>query len=165
VSQGSVALAKVEKLIDFVWGLNKRIELLEEKERLCASPQKGDTTEAKVVKVTTIHEYTEFVRELFAKKNEAADGFMHAAAGNSGEAGEIMDMIKKHWVYGKPIDREKLIEEMGDQLWYFFALMQLVETDLWAVIDANVKKLRKRYPQGYTDTAAIARRDTMGARP
>lgn len=112
----------------------------------------------------TLFEYRRFVSGLFAKKNAGPDGFMHAAAGNAGEAGEIMDMVKKHWVYGKPLDREKLIEELGDQFWYFTALMELIDTDIWEVVSKNVAKLKKRYPDGYSDMAAIARRDMAMAK-
>ena len=44
---------------------------------------------------------------------EKAD-LLHMAAGISGEAGELLDCIKKHVIYNKPLDRENAIEELGD---------------------------------------------------
>lgn len=38
--------------------------------------------------------------------------------GLCGEAGEVADIVKKHLGHGHPLDRDKLIEELGDLLWY-----------------------------------------------
>ena len=51
-----------------------------------------------------------------AKPMEPADDLMHAALGLSGEAGEFADAIKKHLVYGRELDRENAIEELGETL-------------------------------------------------
>lgn len=42
----------------------------------------------------------------------------HASRGMITEAGEMMDMLKKHFAYGKPFDRVNLLEELGDWMWY-----------------------------------------------
>lgn len=103
--------------------------------------------------------YWLFVERLFAKKHTGPDGLMHAAVGMSGEAGEVLDAVKKHWVYGKELDRENLIEELGDSLFYITAMCNLIGVRLADCIAANMDKLNLRYPQGYTDAAAIARAD------
>lgn len=106
------------------------------------------------------------VRSLFKTKGfnttENAEAIMHAAIGISGEAGEILDTAKKHWVYNKPLDIENLYEELGDLLFYTTALMIITGIDLEEVLVRNVEKLKKRYPDGYTDTAAQARADKEG---
>lgn len=108
-----------------------------------------------------IESYQEFVERLFVKRHEGIEGCMHAAIGISGEAGELLDMVKKSWVYGKPIDRENAIEELGDIEFY----MQVMRTRLCvsreAVIEANRDKLELRYPSGYTDEAALRRADKV----
>lgn len=106
--------------------------------------------------------YREFVAGLFAKKQNGADGLMYAAAGIAGEGGEILDEVKKHWVYGKPLNREKILEEIGDELFYLTALCNLLGVSLCDCIDGNVEKLMKRYPNGYSDRAAIERADVAG---
>lgn len=103
--------------------------------------------------------YPAFVRGLFAKRHEGADGLLHASLGIAGEGGEIVDAVKKHWVYGKQLDRENLIEEIGDLLFYTQALCNLLGVTMAECQVANVEKLWRRYPQGYTDAAAIARAD------
>jgi len=43
---------------------------------------------------------------------------LHAAMGICTESGEFFDPIKKHLMYGKPLDEENMREELGDLLWY-----------------------------------------------
>lgn len=103
--------------------------------------------------------FREFVDYLFQAKRDGADGFLHAATGMAGESGEVLDHMKKHWVYDRPIDREKVLEEMGDTLHYFTMLCIKMQWSYADVIRANMIKLRKRYPNGFTKEAAIARVD------
>jgi NTP pyrophosphatase (non-canonical NTP hydrolase) len=103
--------------------------------------------------------HAEIVERLFVKRNFGSDGLMHAAVGIAGEAGELLDAIKKVWVYDKPIDRENIIEELGDIEWYMQALRSLLEITREETIAANIAKLRKRYPDGYSDAHAVARLD------
>lgn len=103
--------------------------------------------------------YEMFVARLFAKKHTGNDGYMHAAAGLSGESGEVLDLIKKVWVYGKPLDRGKLIEELGDIMFYWQAAANLLGLSAHEIKRENMRKLNKRYPQGYSDKAAIERVD------
>ena len=100
-----------------------------------------------------------FVKELFQAKNTGVDGQLHAAVGLAGEAAEILDQMKKLWVYGKLPDRAEVLEEMGDVFHYFTMLMIVMGTDLNEVTENNTTKLNKRYPDGFTKEAAIARAD------
>lgn len=66
-----------------------------------------------------------------------------------GEAGEVAELIKKHVFHDRPLDREKLIKEMGDVLWYLNCLaVRCCQVSLTDVMDANIAKLRARYPEG-----------------
>ena len=103
--------------------------------------------------------YTEFVAARFTKRHEGVDGLLHCAVGISGEAGELLDAVKKQWVYGKPLDRTNAIEEMGDIEWYMEALRGLLGVTREEIIAANVAKLEKRYPVAYSDELALARLD------
>lgn len=112
--------------------------------------------------MTTEKLYREFVCRMFVKKNVGDDGLMHAAAGISGEAGEVLDLIKKVWVYGKPLDPatiEKLVEELGDTMFYMQGMMNLLGVTPSDVRTANINKLEKRYPNGFSEAAALARVD------
>jgi NTP pyrophosphatase (non-canonical NTP hydrolase) len=84
---------------------------------------------------------------------------LHMAVGVSGEAGELLDAIKKHCVYQKQINMDNVIEEAGDILFYLTGLLNDLNISLEDCIKANIDKLSKRYPNGYSNAAAIARAD------
>ncbi len=85
---------------------------------------------------------------------------LHAMMGVCGEAGEKVDPIKKSMFYGKPLDVENIREEAGDLLWYIAGpLCRALGCTLEDLARANVAKLQKRYPEKYTDQAAIERAD------
>jgi NTP pyrophosphatase (non-canonical NTP hydrolase) len=85
---------------------------------------------------------------------------LHMAVGVSGEAGELLDAIKKHCVYQKQINIDNVIEEAGDILFYLTGLLNDLNISLEDCIKANMNKLSKRYPNGtYSNAAAIARAD------
>lgn len=109
-------------------------------------------------------EFTAFVDYLFQAKRAGADGFHHAASGLAGEAAEVLDHTKKHWVYGRELDLDKVLEEMGDTIHYFMMmLIKLREIGVALTISdimwMNIEKLQKRYPDGFSPEAAIARAD------
>jgi len=68
-------------------------------------------------------EFAEHVSRLFVKPQDHIGRVLHAAVGISGEAGEVLDTAKKTWVYGKELDRENILEESGDLLFYISALL------------------------------------------
>jgi NTP pyrophosphatase (non-canonical NTP hydrolase) len=96
--------------------------------------------------------------------NPTAAEFLHAAIGVSGEAGELLDAIKKYVIYGKPLDRANVIEELGDIEFYLQMMRTALRIEHHEIIEANVSKLSKRYPQGYTDRDAIERKDKQDER-
>ena len=87
---------------------------------------------------------------------------VHLALGISGEAGEVVDAIKKAAIYKKPLDRENIIEELGDLEFYMEGLRQAIGVTREEVIDQNVQKLGKRYSSGkYSDKQAQERADKV----
>jgi len=87
---------------------------------------------------------------------------LHMAVGVSGEAGELLDAIKKHAVYQKQLDINNVIEEAGDILFYLTGLLNELGLTIEECMEANVAKLSKRYPQHqYSNAAAIARADKI----
>lgn len=84
---------------------------------------------------------------------------LKGAMGLCGEAGEVSELIKKHAFHGKPLDPDKVEEELGDVFWYLSQLARACGTTLRRVATRNAKKLRKRYPEGYSHAASAARLD------
>lgn len=71
------------------------------------------------------------------------------ALGVSGEAGEVAEIMKKHLGHKHDLDKDKLIEELGDVLWYLAAIASKLNISLDTVAKENLKKLRTRYPNGF----------------
>ena len=74
-----------------------------------------------------------------------------AAVGISAEGGEFMEIVKKMVFQGKPWNadnREHLIIELGDVMWYVAQACMALDVSLDDVIATNVDKLKKRYPGG-----------------
>lgn len=104
--------------------------------------------------------YPVFNRNLMKSMNTPAEELHHAATGISGEAGEILDVSKKVWVYNKPLDLAHLIEELGDLRFYYQSMLALLTLTDEQIVAANMVKLRKRYADGkYSDAQANARAD------
>ena len=74
-----------------------------------------------------------------------------AAVGISAEGGEFTEIVKKMVFQGKPWNednREHLIIELGDVLWYVAQACMALDVPFDDVVRGNVKKLEKRYPGG-----------------
>ena len=84
---------------------------------------------------------------------------LHMAIGVSGEAGELLDTIKKFAIYQKPLDLENVVEELGDIEFYLQGIRQAFCIDREYVLQQNIEKLRKRYGKTYTNEAAQRRAD------
>jgi len=119
------------------------------------------------MKLTT--PYEQFVRsivkpghDILLQLTPLQASILHMAVGVSGEAGELLDAIKKHAVYQKQLDFDNVREEAGDILFYLTGLLNELGLTLNECIEANVEKLSKRYPEKrYTNEAAIARADKL----
>ena len=108
--------------------------------------------------------YDKLVRDLkkdpreIVLSNKSVD-LVHMALGLAGEAGEVVDLIKKHFAYNKVLDVDLLVEELGDVEFYLEGIRQAIGVGREEVIKKNMEKLMKRYPDGYSDQAALKRAD------
>lgn len=94
--------------------------------------------------------------ELDAKKAH----ILHMAVGICGEAGELIDAVKKSAIYGKELDHPNVIEELGDLEFYMEGLRKKLGISREEVLMANINKLSKRYGSGvYTNADAVLRAD------
>ena len=83
--------------------------------------------------------------------------------GLAGEAGEVIELIKKAVGHGHPLNPRTLQKELGDVLWYVAAIATLNGLSLGDIADANIAKLKARYPDGFSSAASIARADTVAS--
>lgn len=82
---------------------------------------------------------------------------LHSAMGLCTEAGEFMDMIKKHVLYGKPLDFVNAKEELGDSMWYIALALDEMKATFGEIKERNIEKLRARYPNKFTEHDALNR--------
>ena len=76
---------------------------------------------------------------------------MNWALGIAGEAGEYCELIKKSEFHGKMLDKDDAKKELGDVLYYVAMAATNLNIDLESVAEENVRKLRARYPDGFTE--------------
>jgi NTP pyrophosphatase (non-canonical NTP hydrolase) len=82
-----------------------------------------------------------------------------AALGLAGEAGEFANMVKKLTAHGHEIPIDSLSDELGDILWYVAEAATACGLSLGKVAQDNVAKLRRRYPDGFSQDRSINRKD------
>ena len=89
--------------------------------------------------------------EYLDGKGSNIQRLLTAAVGISAEGGEFMEIVKKMLFQGKPWNddnREHLIIELGDVMWYVMQACKALDVSLDEVIAGNVEKLKKRYSGG-----------------
>ncbi len=110
----------------------------------------------------TEQEYMKYTNDLRKEElNPVPSAIEHGITGMAGEMGEIVDIKKRLQVYGKPIDRAHMLEELGDMFHYMTYIMHYYNWTIKDVMEYNKLKLDVRYPEGYSDKAALARKDKV----
>ena len=105
-----------------------------------------------------INEYQELAQRTASTKSEESK-IENGCLGLAGESGEVCDLLKKYLYKGHELARAKMIEELGDVCWYAAELAKGLGVTLETVCEANIAKLRKRYPQGFDAERSRNRQD------
>lgn len=77
--------------------------------------------------------------------------------GLGGETGEVLDIFKKYFYQGHNLDRNMVIDELGDIMFYMVNLCSLLDISMINVLENNIEKLNKRYPKGFEVERSINR--------
>lgn len=104
-----------------------------------------------------VNEYQKAALRTVNRHIEETDALTEGLMGLSGEAGECIDLLKKHMFQGHMFDRERFAEELGDAAWYLAISADAIGYDLETVLQMNIDKLRKRYPDGFDVKHSINR--------
>ena len=105
----------------------------------------------------TINEYQKLAMTTLNPVLEKRDVLINGVMGLCGEAGEAIDIVKKHLAQGHELDREKLIKELGDVAWYLAETAYALDVPLEDVLQRNIDKLRARYPEGFDTNRSVER--------
>jgi NTP pyrophosphatase (non-canonical NTP hydrolase) len=84
---------------------------------------------------------------------------LNYALGLNGEAGEVADLIKKQVFHNHDINLADVAKELGDTLWYISNLARSYGFSLEGIAEMNIRKLQKRYPEGFSTEASVNRND------
>ena len=87
------------------------------------------------------------------------DVLINSVMGLCGEAGEAIDIVKKWLAQGHELNKEALIKELGDVAWYLAEAATALDVPLNQVLEGNIEKLKKRYPQGFSVEKSVERQE------
>lgn len=105
----------------------------------------------------TINEYQELAMTTLNPELCKRDVLINSVMGLCGEAGEAIDIVKKWLAQGHELDREHLAKELGDIAWYLAEAATALDLSLEDVLQANIDKLKRRYPNGFETARSKAR--------
>lgn len=98
----------------------------------------------------TLNEYQSFAAQGIHDATLEREPIVGFALGLAGEAGEVVDDIKKRIFHGREVPMEHTAEELGDVLWYVANIATQCGFSLDDIIQQNVTKLTARYPEMYS---------------
>jgi len=105
----------------------------------------------------TANEYQRLAMVTLNPGLSKKDVLINGVMGLCGESGEAIDIVKKHLAQGHDLDREKLAKELGDIAWYLAETAYALDIPLEDILAANIEKLKKRYPEGFSRERSINR--------
>ena len=107
----------------------------------------------------TINEYQKLAVKTrnveLSPKATLQDGIM----GLNGEAGECIDILKKHLFQNHNLDCEHIARELGDVAWYLAVGADALGYDLETILQMNIEKHNTRYPDGFDPERSINRKE------
>jgi NTP pyrophosphatase (non-canonical NTP hydrolase) len=103
--------------------------------------------------------YREDVERTAGDFGGQPENVKYAAMGLPEEAGEVAGVLKKWLYHGHPFKRAKLVEELGDLLFYFCRLLNLFNISFYEVLEFNIKKRKTRYPNGFDPERSVNRKE------
>ena len=108
----------------------------------------------------TINEYQKLAMTTLNPALDRKDVLINGVMGLCGESGEAIDIVKKWLAQGHELDKEKLAKELGDIAWYLAETATALDLNLEDIFEANIEKLKKRYPEGFDVQRSIQRDDS-----
>ena len=105
----------------------------------------------------TINEYQKLAMRTVNPELDKNQMLINSVMGLCGESGEAIDIVKKWYAHGHELDREHLKKELGDIAWYLAEAATALDIDLSDVLEANIDKLKKRYPEGFEIQKSVER--------
>ena len=104
-----------------------------------------------------VNEYQELAMTTLNPGLSKRDVLINSVMGLCGESGEAIDIVKKWMAQGHELDKEHLAKELGDIAWYLAEAATALDMPLEDILQANIDKLKKRYPEGFESQCSTVR--------
>lgn len=104
-----------------------------------------------------VNDYQKEAMKLLNPKLDNKDVLINGAMGLCGESGEVIDIVKKWLAQGHQLDKERMKSELGDVAWYLAETATALDVPLEQIFQANLDKLHKRYPHGFSTEDSVNR--------
>ena len=104
-----------------------------------------------------IDEYQKLAMTTLNPELDKKDILINGVMGLCGESGEAIDIVKKWLAQGHELDKEHLAKELGDIAWYLAETATALDLSLSDIFEANIEKLKKRYPEGFDSEKSVNR--------
>jgi len=104
-------------------------------------------------------EYQALAQRTSAKKATALEKIENGLMGLNGEAGECIDILKKHKYQGHELNYDKLLDELSDALWYIAETATGAGFTLQQIAEYNIEKLYKRFPDCFSAERSVNREE------
>lgn len=104
-----------------------------------------------------VNEYQTLAMTTLNPELDKREVLINSVMGLCGEAGEAIDIVKKWMAQGHELDKEHLKSELGDIAWYLAEAATALDISLEEVFQANIDKLKKRYPKDFDAEKSLVR--------
>ena len=107
----------------------------------------------------TINDYQKLAMRTLNPDLSDKDILINGVMGLCGESGEAIDIVKRHLAQGHDLDKEHLASELGDIAWYLAETATVLGYNLEDILQMNIDKLKKRYPEGFETEKSLHRHE------
>lgn len=104
-----------------------------------------------------VNEYQKQAMTTLNPELNKKDVLINSVMGLCGESGEAIDIVKKWLTQGHELDKAHLAKELGDIAWYLAEAATALDLSLEEILQANIDKLKKRYPDGFDTERSMIR--------
>ena len=104
-----------------------------------------------------VNEYQQLAMTTLNPGLQKRDVRINSVMGLCCEAGEAIDIVKKWMAQGHALDKQQLAKELGDIAWYLAEAATALDMTLKEILQGNIEKLKKRYPNGFEAERSLVR--------
>ena len=107
----------------------------------------------------TLNEYQDNALRTANRELSCDEMLLDGLMGLCGESGEAIDILKKARFQGHELDQDHLKKELGDVAWYLAVACFGLGYSLEEVCMENIRKLKERYPEGFSADLSVNRKE------